>query len=284
MKGDNGMASVLILLMTMGMLLYFFVSIWKSRKHLMKYISTVGGKKPVRFQFKPIVWIPFLVIHGCIGIFVGYMIFLSESEGRIIFRLLLSFISALIFLLLLYAFYFIMIVIIKEIIYMRDKTINYILVFSFVTSVLLFVQINTNSIEYPKGFIWSSIVLYLVNLFGIGRIIWTIFRKEVPVKSIWSIAVTNISFVIIALSNIVYVIQMIYPTACYSRPLNSWGDALYFVVISFFTVGYGDLYPVFQTTKILSMVIIITGFTFTAVFVSAALSATVEHFGNIGKK
>lgn len=278
------MASILILFMAMGMLLFFFHSIWESRRYLFKYISTVGGKKPVRFHFKPAVWIPFLVIHGLIGIFAGYMIFLNDSDGRIIFRLLLSIISAFIFLLLLYAFYFIMIVIIKEIIYMKDRTINYILVFSIVSSGLLFAQVYTDSVEYPKGFIWISAVLYMVNLFGVGRIIWTIFKKKVPVKSIWSLAIINISFVIVSLTNIVYEIQKIYPAPSYSRPMSSWGDALYFVVISFFTVGYGDLYPVCETTKIITMMIIITGFTFTAVFVSAALSATVEHFGNISKK
>lgn len=278
------MASIFILIMTMGMLLFFFHSIWKGRKYLFKYISTVGGKKPVRFHFKPVVWIPFLVIHGLIGIFVGTTIFLNESDGRIIFRLLLSLISALIFLLLLYSFYFIMIVIIKEIIYMKDRTINYVLVFSIVSTCLLFGQIYTGSIEYPKGFIWISAVLYMVNLFSIGRIIWTIFKKKVPVKSIWSLAIINISFVIVALTNIVFEIQKIYPVPSYSRSLNSWGDALYFVVITFFTVGYGDLYPICETTKIITMMIVITGFTFTAVFVSAALSATVEHFGTIVKK
>lgn len=35
---------------------------------------------------------------------------------------------------------------------------------------------------------------------------------------------------------------------------------------------------------ILTMLIVLTGFSFTAVFVSAALSATVEHFSNIIKK
>jgi Ion channel. len=278
------MASIIILFMTTGILLYFFQSIWKGRKYLLKYISTVGQKKPVRFHFKPVVWVPFLTIHGMIGCYVGYQIFQKESDGIMIYRLLLSIISAFIILLLLYVFYFIMIVIIKEMIYMKDRTIIFILIFSVITSSLLFGQIYVNKIEYPKAFIWSSAVLYLVNLFGIGRIIWTIFKKEVPVKSIWSLAIINISFIIISLSNIVYAIQLIYPTACYSRPLNSWGDALYFVVISFFTVGYGDLYPIHHTTKILSMIIILSGFTFTAVFVSAALSATVEHFGNIIKK
>jgi hypothetical protein len=74
------MGSVLILFMTMGMLLFFFHSIWKGRKYLLKYISTVGGKKPVRFHFKPAVWIPFLVLHGILGVYVGFFIYQNLSS------------------------------------------------------------------------------------------------------------------------------------------------------------------------------------------------------------
>jgi hypothetical protein len=283
-KEEIGMESILILLLTMGMLFSFFHAIWKSRKHLIKYLATVGGDKPAQVQFKPYIWIPFLVIHGIIGIASGYFIFIHETDGRFTFRLLLSFIVAMMFLLMLYGFYFIMTIIIKEIISMKDRTINLILVYSLITAVLLFTQIFSNSIEYPKGFLWISGVLYIVSLYSIGRLIWMIFKKKVLVKSIWSIAILNFSFAVIALSNFVYVIQRVYPEESYSRPINTWGDALYFVVISFFTVGYGDLYPVCETTKILTMFIVLTGFSFTAIFVSAALSATVEHFSNIVKK
>jgi hypothetical protein len=244
----------------------------------------VGGEKPTKNSPKPSFWIPFLIFHGLFGACVGYFTFLNESNEKIVFRLLHAFIVALIFLLLLYAFNFLVVVIVKEIIGMNDKTINFILVYSIISCCLLFSQIYTGSIDYPKGFLWISAVLYAVNIFSIGRIIWTIFRKKLPVKSIWSIAFINTGFAVIALSNIVFEIQKIYPSPCYSRTINSWGDSLYFVVITFFTVGYGDLYPVVEITKILTIIIIFSGFSFTAVFVSAALSATVEHFGSIEKK
>jgi hypothetical protein len=139
-------------------------------------------------------------------------------------------------------------------------------------------------VEYPKGFLWISAVLYVVNLYGVGRLIWMIFKKKVLVKSIWSIAVLNFSFAVVSLTNLVYEIQHVYPAESYSRVISSWGDALYFVVITFFTVGYGDLYPVCEITKILTILIVLTGFSFTAIFVSAALSATVEHFSNVEKE
>jgi Ion channel. len=277
------MDSIVILMLTMGMLLYFFQKLWSSREYLSKYLSTVGGKKATVSRPKPIIWIPLFIIHLLIGLFVGYIIFMKESDGRIVFRLLQAIIVALIFLLLLFIFYFIVVVIIKELISMNDKTINFILIYSFLSDGILFQEIITKGIEYPKGFLWSSLVLYMVNIYCIGRIIWSIFKKKVLVKSIWSIAIMNISFVILSLANITYEIQHVYPTACYSRTLTSWGDALYFVVISFFTVGYGDLYPTCEVTKILSMTVILSGFTFTAVFVSAALSTTIEHFSNMNK-
>ncbi|WFR56868.1 potassium channel family protein [Anaerocolumna sp. AGMB13025] len=278
------MDDILILAMTMIMLLYFFREIWKNRLYLLKYIATVGGKSSAAVHVKPAVLIPVAIFHGVLFIAVGVVIFLNDSEGRIAFRLLISSILSLICLLLLFLLYFLVVVIIKEIVSMKDKTINCILIYSGVSFCILFGQLITRSIEYPKGFIWISAVLYVVNIFGIGRIIWTIFKKKVLVKSIWSIAFMNISFAIFALSNITFEIQNVYPTACYSRELTSWGDALYFVVITFFTVGYGDLYPVCEATKILSMITILSGFTFTAVFVSAALSTTIEHFGSIQKK
>jgi|GEM_PF-3614881 Ion channel. len=278
------MDDLLILIMTMGMMLYFIKIIWDSRKYLMKYISSVGGKKPTDVKIKPVIWIPFVLFHGIVGLSVGFMVYVNETDGTAIFRIFLSAIVSFVFLMLLYAFYFAFVVIMKEIIYMKDRTINCILIYSILSCIILFFQIYTNDIGYPKGFLWISAVLYLVNILGIGRIIWIIFNKKILVKSIWSLAIINTSFAIIALSNLVYEIQSVYQTPCYSRTIKSWGDALYFVVISFFTVGYGDLYPVLETTKLLSMIIILSGFTFTAVFVSAALSATIEHFADTSRK
>jgi hypothetical protein len=280
----NSMENILILITTMGMLFYFIQLIWKDRKHLFKYISTVGKEKPAKSSPKPGFWLPLLIFYGIFGVCAGYFTFLSLSDEKIVFRLLLALIAALIFLLLLYTFIFWVVVIVKEIISMKDKTINFILIYSIIAECLLFTQIYTDRVDYPKEFILISAVLYAVNIFSIGRIIWTIFRKKLPVKSIWSIAFLNTGFAVIALSNIVFEIQKIYPSPCYSRTINSWGDSLYFVVITFFTVGYGDLYPVVEITKILTIIIIFSGFSFTAVFVSAALSATVEHFGSIEKK
>lgn len=278
------MDNILILLMTLGVLAYFFHTIWKGRKHIAKYLSAVGKEKPSANRIKPKFMIPFLVVHGLIGIIVGYLVFRNESDGEVIFRILLAFIVALIFLLLLYSLYFVIVVIIKEIIYMKDRTINLILLYSIITIGILFIQIFTENIAYPKGFLWICAALYIVNIFSIGRIIWIIFKKKIHVKSIWSIAIMNTCFAVIALSNIAFGLQKIYTIPCYSRIIHSWGDALYFVVITFFTVGYGDLYPMVEGTKILTTTIVLSGFTFTAVFVSAALSATVEHFGSIDKK
>lgn len=278
------MTNILILIMTLGVILYLFYTLWAAKDALSKYLTSVGGKKPKVVHLNPKVTAVVIFIHLLLGIGLCCYIYSNETDGRAVSRLLTSIIISLAGILLLFFVYFIIGVVVKEILSVRDTMISILLIYSILSFAILFYQLLGGKITYPKAFIWINIILYISNLLSIGKMIWTIFRKKISVKSIWSIALLNIGFAVSALANIAFVIQQVYASPCYSRPLKSWGDALYFVVISFFTVGYGDLYPICETTKILSMCVIITGFTFTAVFVSAALSTTMEHFSHMPKK
>lgn len=276
------MGNAVILCMNIVIIIYSFKSIFDHRIFLSHYLTSTGGSKPKVYKIKPFVSIIFILIHFLIGTAVGILVFRNEIDKGNLIRLLVSINAGLFVIAVLCAVYFIVAIGLKEIISMGDKMIINILIYSTIVFLILFYQIYNGSIEYPEAFVSSSLILYMINALSIGRIVTIILKKKVSIKSIWCIAIINISFAIVSLTNITFQIQNIVGSDCYSRELISWSDALYFVVITFFTVGYGDLYPICDLSKALSMVIIITGFIFSTIFVSAGLSVTIEHFSNKG--
>lgn len=278
------MGDIIILCMTIVIIMYLYYFIFKNRIFLSRYLASTGGNEPKVYKIKPYLVFIFMLIHFIIAVVVGILVFTNENDKGYLIRIFVSINVALFIISLLWAIYFMLVIGLKEIIAMSDKMMNIILIYSVIVVSILFYQIFSESIEYPEAFVCGSIILYIINILSIGRIVNIILKKKVSVKSIWCISIINISFVIVSLTNIAFQMQNIYDFDCYSRELESWGDALYFVVITFFTVGYGDLYPVSELSKILSMVIIITGFVFSTICVSAVLSATIEHFAATNKK
>ncbi|EHJ02112.1 Ion transport 2 domain protein [Clostridium sp. DL-VIII] len=278
------MGDIIIFCMTIVSIIYLYYILFKNRIFLSHYLTSTGGNKPKIYNVKFCMVFIFMLIHFIIGIAVGIFVFINENDKGDLIRIFVAVSASLFIILLLWVIYFVVIIGFKEIIAMSDKVLNMILINSIVTFSILFYQIYNEQVEYPEAFIGASIVLYVINIISIARIVTVILKKKVSVKSIWCISIINISFAIVSLTNITFKLQSIYGSDCYSRELISWGDALYFVVITFFTVGYGDLYPVCEVSKILSMVTIITGFIFSTIFVSAGLSVTIEHFANVNKK
>lgn len=278
------MGYIAILCMTIVIIMYLYYFIFKNRIFLSHYLTSTGGNKPKVYHIKPYMIFIFILIHFIIGISVGTVVFKNEYDKGYLIRIFVAINAALFIVSLLCFIYFMIVIVFKEIIAMNDKMIKIILMYSTISLSILFYQVFNDSIEYPEAFVGISIILYIINALSIGRIINIIFKRKVSVKSIWCISIINISFVIFSLTNIAFQLQKIFGGGYYSSELISWGDALYFVVISFFTVGYGDLYPVRELSKILSIVIIITGFVFSTFLVSTVLSVTIEHFGNIDKK
>ncbi len=64
---------------------------------------------------------------------------------------------------------------------------------------------------------------------------------------------------------------------------ESWGrfDSLYWAFITATTVGYGDIRPVARLSKILSVLIALTGIIFTGVIVALAINAATIAFSNL---
>ncbi|TDJ26895.1 MAG: two pore domain potassium channel family protein [Gammaproteobacteria bacterium] len=64
---------------------------------------------------------------------------------------------------------------------------------------------------------------------------------------------------------------------------ESWGrfDSLYWAFITATTVGYGDIRPVARLSKILSVLIALTGIIFTGIIVALAINAATITFSNL---
>ncbi len=66
---------------------------------------------------------------------------------------------------------------------------------------------------------------------------------------------------------------------------ESWSrfDSLYWAFITATTVGYGDIRPVARLSKILSVLIALTGIIFTGIIVALAINAATITFSNLIK-
>ncbi len=64
---------------------------------------------------------------------------------------------------------------------------------------------------------------------------------------------------------------------------ESWGrfDSLYWAFITATTVGYGDIRPVARLSKILSVLIALTGIIFTGIIVALAINAATITFSSL---
>ena len=66
------------------------------------------------------------------------------------------------------------------------------------------------------------------------------------------------------------------------RELWTKFDALYWSFITATTVGYGDIRPLAKLSKVLSILIALTGMMFTGIIVALAIYAATESFKKIG--
>lgn len=64
---------------------------------------------------------------------------------------------------------------------------------------------------------------------------------------------------------------------------ESWGrfDGVYWAFITATTVGYGDIRPIAPLSKVLSVLIALTGMIFTGIMVALAIHAATTAFSNL---
>ena len=130
---------------------------------------------------------------------------------------------------------------------------------------------------YKIGLVGVSIS-YILNLKVLLRVIRSPEIIEVKIESGSKIKLTDVSIVAIIL--LIMVILSLYLGVCF---INSGGigvytnnpthyDLFYYTIITFSTIGYGDICPVSSVAKFMSLIISFTSFICLTIFVSSILS------------
>ena len=112
-----------------------------------------------------------------------------------------------------------------------------------------------------------AVHLYFSFFINVIKVIYN--RKKIIEESKCPIFVLIISVYltnIINLSLVVWIIQR-FQNSCF-KEMNSYFDALYYTIITFSTVGYGDIVPQTVYAKIVSIIIIASNFLLLLAFVN----------------
>jgi hypothetical protein len=160
-----------------------------------------------------------------------------------------------------------------------DLLISYFIISSYMTILILFPE--KFSEVYKIGLVGVGIS-YILNLKVLLRVIRSPEIIEVKFESNSKIKITDIS--IVAGILLMMVILSLYLGVCF---INSSGanvytnnptyyDLFYYTIITFSTIGYGDICPVSPIAKFISMIISLTSFICLTIFVSSLLSYKSE--------
>jgi hypothetical protein len=104
--------------------------------------------------------------------------------------------------------------------------------------------------------------------------------KEIPqlVQRVLTIFVVYIGSAAIFAALFRY--QSVWVEGSFSKPLETSLDSFYFSVVTMTTLGYGDIYPTNDTTKILVIIQVLLGLILLAVMVGTAISVTFHELAN----
>jgi voltage-gated potassium channel len=109
-------------------------------------------------------------------------------------------------------------------------------------------------------------------LYGAKTLLKALSKKEFEFKFLGYILVT----VVFSFASVLYVVEH-----GINKNITSFLDALYWALVTVFTVGYGDISPVTDMGKIISMVGIIFGIAMISFVTSVMVSAFAERFDEL---
>lgn len=154
-----------------------------------------------------------------------------------------------------------------------DLLLSYFIISSYSTAILIFP--HEISKIYIIGLIGSSIC-YILNIKILIRLIKNpnnVKSKNQNHVSFTRIIASSIILVIMIILNLYLSVVLIHsgnPNSFTNNPSNF--DLFYFTIITFTTIGYGDITPVTTLAKIVTMIIGVTSVICLSIFISSILS------------
>ena len=160
-----------------------------------------------------------------------------------------------------------------------DLLISYFIISTYMTILVLFPE-KFGEI-YKIGLVGVGIS-YILNLKVLIRVIRSPEIIEVEIENGSKIKFTDVSIVAIIL--LIMVIFSLYLGVCFINSGDigvytnnpTYYDLFYYTIITFSTIGYGDICPISPVAKFMSMVISLTSFICLTIFVSSILSYKSE--------
>ena len=159
----------------------------------------------------------------------------------------------------------------------RDFKLDLILSYFIISVYLVIMLIFTEEFKKLAGVVLISVsISYIINL----RLIFKLMRNPIKVKSKKESAISFSRIIAASILILSMIILDLYLAACsiYSMIPNAYNSVsnyfslFYYVIISFTTIGYGDIYPVSIASRILAIVISITSVVCLSIFISSILA------------
>lgn len=156
-------------------------------------------------------------------------------------------------------------------------------IFSFCAVILLLLILNfyiTNASEKIFGFsliISNLFFCYLLIAFSLYHLLQEATRKgtKLSLHNLWKVAFLEIFFFLLILSMLSYAGYLFFSDA-YQITGGGYSlfDAFYYVVVTFGTVGYGDVVPMNFYTKFIAILIVFSSIACLTIMLSSLLSVT----------
>lgn len=151
------------------------------------------------------------------------------------------------------------------------------ILFSLISSTYIGINISIYNIYFEV----SLIVIILLNYIFLFRLIYLCYKNSIEFYKIWACGVLNVILFFISYTNLLFYLSKIdIHTLMYSGGLikdsfvKGYFDILYYTIVTFFTIGFGDIQPISIIAKITTIFIILTGFICNAIMIGILISTT----------
>jgi voltage-gated potassium channel len=127
--------------------------------------------------------------------------------------------------------------------------------------------------DRPASYLWLCGGLLLLGVLVVWQVLQIMAARHPRLRAIEAMA-TTLPLYLVLFATVHYLLGQNQPDS-YSQPLSRM-DALYFVVTVFATVGFGDIVPTNETTRIVTTVQMVLNLVFVGVIARVLLGAMQE--------